>query len=230
LRIPYCVLKRVTEYAIRHHASRFTHQVMRLILVRHGESEHGRRRLIAGRSGCLGLTERGKEQAAAVAGRLRASGEFGEGVRLLTSPVLRAWQTAERIAVALGVEAAVDDGLREVEPGAADGMAWEAYVEQYGAFDMVAEPERPFAPGGESWLDFTGRVGATMARLGEQLAGQTVVAVTHGGFIVVAMLVLFAIPRPGTRAYLEPGYTSLTEWRFGEGVWRLERYNDTCHL
>jgi hypothetical protein len=46
----------------------------------------------------------------------------------------------------------------------------------------------------------------------------------------VAMLVLFAIPRPGTRAYLEPGFASLTEWRWGEGIWRLERYNDRGHL
>lgn len=201
---------------------------MRLFLVRHGESEHSVRRLIAGRSGCLGLTERGRQQAEAVAGRLR--GEVGERVVLLTSPVLRARQTAERLEATLGVAAAVDDGLQEVEPGAADGMAWEAYAAQYGAFDMVAEPARPFAPGGESWLDFTGRVAATLTRLGQQFAGQTVLAVTHGGFIVVAMLVLFNIPRPGTSAYLEPAFTSLTEWRLGQGIWRLERYNDMGHL
>jgi hypothetical protein len=53
----------------------------------------------------------------------------------------------------------------------------------------------------------------THQRLADRFAGQTVVAVTHAGFVVASLLVLFDIPRPGTGASLEPSYTSLTEWR-----------------
>ena len=104
-----------------------------------------------------------------------------------------------------------DCDLCELHPGAADGLSWEAYRATYGAWNLLISPTRPFAPGAESWVEFAQRVRATLERLAERFAGQTVVAVTHAGFIVVSVLVLFDIPRPGTRAHLDPGFTSLTE-------------------
>lgn len=71
---------------------------------------------------------------------------------------------------------------------------------------------------------------ATLERLAIQFAGQTVVAVTHVGFIVASLLVLFEIPRPGTGARLDPEETSLTEWRLAEAHRQLVRFNDTAHL
>jgi broad specificity phosphatase PhoE len=123
-----------------------------------------------------------------------------------------------------------EPNLCELLPGQADGLTWAAYRAQYGMFDLVAEPERPFAPGGESWLTFHDRVRRTMATLAQRFVGRTVAAVTHGGFIVVSLLALFDIPRPGTGARLHVDYTSLTVWRAANNVWELERYNDAWHL
>jgi hypothetical protein len=64
----------------------------------------------------------------------------------------------------------------------------------------------------------------------ERFAGQTVVAVSHAGFVVASLLVAFDIPRPGTGARLEPAHTSLTEWRVADAIWTLVRYNDASHL
>jgi hypothetical protein len=47
-----------------------------------------------------------------------------------------------------------ESDLGELLPGQADGLTWDVYRAQYGVFDLVAEPERPFAPGGECWLAF----------------------------------------------------------------------------
>ena len=94
----------------------------------------------------------------------------------------------------------------------------------------MAEPERPFSPGGENWLEFCGRVRRTLAALGKQFAGKTVAVVTHGGFIVVSLLALFDVPRPGTGARLHVDYTSLTTWRLSGSVWTPAGYNDTWHL
>ncbi len=200
------------------------------MLVRHGESEHGLRRMIAGQAGCLGLTERGFQQAHRLGERLAKTGEANQAV-LLSSPVLRAHQTAEVLAASLPLAPLVqDDDLSELLPGEADGLHWESYVAKYGEFDLVSSPTRPFAPGGESWSDFTQRVGATLQRLAQTYRGQTIVAVTHGGFIVTAMLVLFDIPRPGTGARMDPLHTSITEWRVSQQTWRLVRFNDFCHL
>jgi broad specificity phosphatase PhoE len=73
-------------------------------------------------------------------------------------------------------------------------------------------------------------VGATLHRLADRFAGETVVAVTHAGFVMASILVLFDIRRPGTGARLDPAHTSLTEWEVAGGIWRLVRYNDAGHL
>jgi probable phosphoglycerate mutase len=79
-------------------------------------------------------------------------------------------------------------------------------------------------------VEFIARVRTTHQRLADRFAGQTVVAVTHAGFVVASLLVLFDIPRPGTGSSLEPSYASLTEWRLSGTTWTLVRYNDTAHL
>ncbi len=120
--------------------------------------------------------------------------------------------------------------LCELLPGAADGLTRAAYRATYGDFDPLAEPARPFAPGGESWMGFLARVRAALDALAVRHDGETVVAVTHVGFVVASLLVTFAIPRPGTGAWLDPAHTGVTEWRVDGGRWLLARDNDTAHL
>ena len=204
---------------------------MRLVLVRHGASEHSRRGVIADVQGCTGLTAEGVTQAQRLARRLRATGELDDCAALLSSPVSRARQTAEILVGALPTSAVREDQtLCELRPGAADGLTWADYRARYGTFDLLASPDHPFAPGGESWHDFIARVQTTLTRFSAQFAGQTVVAVSHAGFIVAALLVLFDIPRPGTGARFDPLHTSLTEWRVRDTIWELVRYNDAYHL
>lgn len=204
---------------------------MRLILIRHGESEHAQRGIIAGISSCTGLTASGVEQVQALADRLTLSGELRDVNTLLSSPILRARQTADLLAEVLpAVSIEEDCDLCELHWGEAEGMSWAAYRETYGTFDLETFPQRPFSPGGDSWEDFLSRVRGTLDRLAGRFEGQTVVAVSHAAFIMASILVLFAIPRPGTGARLDPAYTSLTEWRVTGGIWHLVRYNDTGHV
>lgn len=206
---------------------------MRLVLIRHGDSHHSRRAVIGGPTGCTGLTRQGIQQGQALATRLRATAELGEAITLLCSPWPRARETADILAPALpGATVQEDPGLRELDPGEADGLSWEDYRARYEAFDLQTFPERPFSPGGESWTTFTGRVEATLRRLAQRFAGKTVVAVTHAGFIVTTFLALFDIGgrRPARRALLDPAHTALTEWRVAGATWSLTRYNDASHL
>jgi broad specificity phosphatase PhoE len=204
---------------------------VRLVLIRHADSEHSARQVIAGMNDCTGLTERGVEQVHALADRLHATGELSDCSALLCSPALRARQTAQGLARVLPVGVIEENcDLCEVHAGDADGLSWEEYRAKYGAFDLLTSPRRPFAPGGESWSDFISRVRATHRRLAERFAGRTVVAVSHAGFVVASILVSFDIPRPGTGARLEPVHASLTEWRVSDATWTLARYNDAGHL
>jgi broad specificity phosphatase PhoE len=204
---------------------------MRLILIRHGESDHTQRGIIAGVAGCTGLTERGVAQVHRLAHRLAATGELRDCAMHLASPVPRARQTAEILATGFPQRTVeIDCGLGERHPGAADGLSWDGYLARYGGFDLPSQPDRPFAPGAESWSEFVARVRGTLDRLAEQFSGQTVVTVSHAGFIVLSLLDRFAIPPSGERARLEPAPTGLTEWQVSDRGWRLERYNDTAHL
>ncbi|MDQ7908838.1 histidine phosphatase family protein [Phytohabitans sp. ZYX-F-186] len=204
---------------------------MRLVLIRHGESEHGRRGLVAGPRGCPGLTQRGREQARAL--RRRFADEELTADVLLSSGTPRAQETARILAPAVyAQEVLVDCDLCELHPGDGDGLPIAEFAARYGSFDVQAEPNRVVAPGGECWNDFVTRVRRTTDALPRRFPGRRVVAVTHGGFISWAFLTRFDVPRPGTGAYINPSYTSITEWDYTEpnGPWVLMRYNDVAHL
>jgi broad specificity phosphatase PhoE len=205
---------------------------MRLILVRHGEAHAGFHGVIAGQSGCTGLTPHGREQAEALRERLTHSDRVRPDV-LLASVLPRAVETAQIIAPGLGlVIAGQECDLCEVHTGEADGLAWAEYAVRYGLFDMAVEPDRVFAPAGESWNSFHERVQRTLERFARDYPDQTVMAVCHAGVIMASMRMLLGISQPGTGAQLRPTNTGLTEWEHDPSLdrWTLHSFNDASHL
>ncbi len=205
---------------------------VRLLLIRHAEPEANIAGVVAGRKGCTGLTARGRAQAEALAVRLRNEAEHFDV--FYSSVLARAVETADVIAAALDLTPARQDcDLCELHPGECDGMSWEEQVRRYGPGD-TRDPDQPMSPGGESVRSFDLRVRDALRRLIELHTGESVAAVTHGGFITASMLALLDAGRLGdARGFvLAPGYTSLTEWDRGDDSqpWALKRYNDTGHL
>lgn len=205
---------------------------MRLILVRHGEAHAGFDGVVPGRTGCAGLTPHGRRQAEALRDHLERTGRVRADV-LLASELPRAIETAQLIAPGLGLDAfgqACD--LCEVHTGDADGLTWAEYATRHGSFDMEAEPDRVFAPEGESWNSFHQRVRSMLARVAGEYPGQTVVAVCHAGVIMASVRVLLGVPHPGTGAQLRPTNTGLTEWEHDPVLdrWTLHAFNDAAHL
>lgn len=204
---------------------------MRLILVRHGDAHAGLTGVIAGRSGCRGLTDLGRRQAELLRDRL----DGGQLVvdALLASELPRAIETANIIAPALGFdEVSLDCDLCEVHTGDADGMEWTEYSRRFGHLDMAAEPDRLFAEGGDSWNTFHERVRVTLERLATEHEGRTVVAVCHAGVIIATLTVLFGLPADHSTPRLLPANTGLTEWEHDASTrrWTLRTYNDASHL
>jgi broad specificity phosphatase PhoE len=131
---------------------------------------------LGGHSGCLGLTEQGRAQAAALGDRLRG-GELGPVATVVTSRLRRAWETAEILAPALGVPAPDRRcDLCDVHWGELDGESAAAYRAPDTIYDSVAAR-------GESWLDFMLRSRRVLRGLAAEFAGRTVLVVTHAGFI-----------------------------------------------
>lgn len=205
---------------------------MRLILVRHGDAYAGFHGLVPGRRGCGGLTDVGRAQAEALRDYLCGHDRVNADV-LIASTLPRAIETAQIIAPALGF-AAVEQhcDLCEVHTGEADGLEWAEYGTRYGTFAMQDEPDRVFAPQGESWNSFHERVQSMLERIAGDYAGRTVVAVCHAGVIMASLRVLLGMPRSGAHGGVRPKNTGLTEWERDDAtqLWTLHSFNETPHL
>jgi 2,3-bisphosphoglycerate-dependent phosphoglycerate mutase len=209
--------------------------VTRLVLIRHGAALCHVREVVGGPRGCTGLSEEGLGQAEALRHRLERSGELSEASALFSSVLPRARQTAQAIRPAVGVgglEVTEDCALCELHPGEADGLTWKEFRDRYGEPDWDTDPERPIAPGGESWTNFVPRVAAALSRLVHFYRGQQVVVVCHGGVVEAAMLAFITRVAGRKRLGLPTDYASITEFQAGaaEGPWLLLRYNDVAHL
>lgn len=203
---------------------------VRLFLIRHGDAHAGFYGPIAGPKGCRGLTDLGRRQAEALRDHLAVSGRIDADV-LLASVLPRAIETAEIIAPGLGLPVAGHDcDFCEVHPGEADGLDWRDYNATFGSFDMETEPDRPFAPGGESWNGFQARVGDALRRLAANHADETVVLACHAGVIMASIRILLGIAHVEISAQLRPSNTGITEWEHTGEQWTLRTYNETVHL
>ena len=201
----------------------------KIILVRHAESNVTVSQIVGGELTCTGLSELGVRQAERLRDRLRDEGAAADVV--LSSPLPRARETAEILAPVLGRPIEFFPDLEEHRPGEADGCPFVDFPDRFGMFDFRAEPDRPFAPGGETLREFHERVITRLQRIEVDHNGSTVVAVCHGGVIDAAF-----------RHYLSIGIatpfdlwtlnTSLTEFVIPEVGARvqLRRYNDAAHL
>ena len=205
--------------------------VPRLILIRHGESNATVQRIIGGPISCTGLSELGRQQAGALAGRLARTGEIAAN-RLIASTYARAVETAEILAPALGglpVEQIYE--LGEHFPGpVCDGLTFGEFVERYGNPEWNGNPYDVTFPGGETLGAFHHRVAEAIHSIVTTSAHDTVVIVCHGG--VINVIVRELLRAPVTRGFeLYTVNTSLTEFVDAEPTtWRMLRYNDSAHL
>jgi probable phosphoglycerate mutase len=203
-----------------------------LVIVRHGEAAGGAADIVAGHSSCTGLTAHGRRQVDALARRLRFTGELEGAAALYSSILPRAHETAEILAPALGgLEVEATCSLCERHVGDADGMTWSEYDARYGATrDWTLDPEREFAPGGESWVEFLDRAEAALYEVMARHPAQLVVVAAHGGIVAASMVRFLRLANHGGVLRDHPENASITQWGWTGRQWWLARYNDAAHL
>lgn len=197
----------------------------RMILVRHGETESSRERRFAGATE-VALNDRGREQARALARRLRA-------VRIdamHVSPLGRCLETAEPITEATGRKATIVDDLRECHFGDWENLTLAQVVERWqDDLQRWAADESVPPPGGECWLDLGVRLGKWWDEATKRYEGRTVLAVTHGGPILTVARRVTKAPRETMDSFLvETGSVSVIH--LSNGRTRIRAWNDTTHL
>lgn len=167
---------------------------MKLYFVRHGESEANTRHIISNRVlPRYPLTAKGQQQAEALGQSLRGH----VFAALYSSPILRALQTAERVAGQLSTAPEVqlapalcEPDLGELEERG-DDAAWRLHDDLYQRWWIEQEDEARM-PGGESFSDLKARFFPFIDTLLEQYGAEPdaeVLLVGHSG-IFLCMLPL----------------------------------------
>jgi probable phosphoglycerate mutase len=166
---------------------------LRLLLVRHGETEGNVSRRLQGPDDPL--TERGRRQAEEIAAHLSGRDDV---VALYASPYRRAFDTARAIGGALGVEPEPRPALAELDVGDAAGYRFEAWVEE---FPEEAERFRTrgwTTPGPEGRAGGTSRCAPRGDRThprGPRHEAGAVVVVSHGGALAWIIAHLLGEPK-----------------------------------
>ncbi|MGW5418873.1 bifunctional RNase H/acid phosphatase [Streptomyces sp. NPDC003943] len=200
------------------------------VLLRHGETAFTPEKRFSGSGGAdPELSAAGRRQAEAVAAALAARGTIQE---IVSSPLTRCRQTAEAVATRLGLDVRIENGLRETDFGAWEGLTF-AEVRERHKDDLdawLASPKAAPTGGGESFATVARRVAATRDRLTAAYAGRTVLLVTHVTPIkTLIRLALGAPPESLFRMELSAASISAVAY-YGDGNASVRLLNDTSHL
>ncbi|MFF0214925.1 bifunctional RNase H/acid phosphatase [Streptomyces vinaceus] len=200
------------------------------VLLRHGETALTPQKRFSGSGGTdPELSEAGRRQASAVAEALAVRGTVQT---VVSSPLRRCRETAQAVADRLGLTVTVEEGLREVDFGAWEGLTFAEVRERF-PDDLQAWLDSPKAAptgGGESFAAATRRISATRDRLLAAHAGRTVLLVTH--VTPVKILVRLALGAPPEALFkMELSAASLSAVAYyADGNASVRLLNDTSHL
>ncbi len=201
------------------------------VLLRHGQTAMSVEKRYSGLSD-VPLTETGLRQAAAAAKALAGAGIS----TIVSSPLRRAVQTAEEVAAVTGVGVITDEGFRETDFGAWEGLTFAEVRERWPAelTTWLADPAVP-PPGGESFAAVSERVTAALHRVLQDRVlqdtePQTILIVSHVTPIKTLVASALLAPPPALfRMHLDLAALCEIDW-YADGPGVLRSFNDTAHL
>lgn len=190
------------------------------------------------------LSDLGRDQAQALGTWFAHLPEDEKPEVLLTSPYVRAVQTAEIFRAAGGCDVdgiCIDERLREKEFGILDGLTTDGVrllQPEQASFRQVLGKFYHRPPGGESWVDVIFRLRALMDTVSLHYGGRRVMIVAHQ---VVVLCLRYVIEGLSEEEILDidragdVANCSITEYRFdaaqaGDGKLKLQRYNVTAPI
>jgi len=162
-------------------------------LIRHGQTDWN----LSGRwqgqaEQAPGLNSTGRAQALTIP-RSLPNARFSA---IYSSDLLRARQTANLIAVPLGVDVTLEPRLREMNLGAWEGMLSSDIEAQY-PLELERRRRSPLqipAPNGESLFEVAERVLAAAYEIADRHAGASVLIVSHGVALAIMLCHAQGIP------------------------------------
>lgn len=216
---------------------------MRLLLVRHGETDSNVEGRSQGRRD-VPLNDHGRQQAAAVGERLRDAAP----IAVYASPSQRAQDTAGAIAAACELAVSTDERLAELDQGDLDGLTPPEMRERDPEFLrrwMTEDPAELTMPGGESLGDSQQRMLAAVRDIVATHSGRpsdqssngqadgtdcTVVAVSHNLALKSLLCEMLGVPLASFRGFrIDVASVSAVEV-LDDGTFVIVNLNERCHI
>ncbi|MBS3873591.1 MAG: histidine phosphatase family protein [Firmicutes bacterium] len=206
--------------------------MLRIIVVRHGETDHNKNNILQGHLD-IPLNETGVKQAEQLGTWLSQRYTIDH---IYSSPLARALKTAELVAEKQPARLTLLPGLMEINVGTWQGLTSEQC--------KLADPElcqqlredglHTRRPQGESYWDLYQRTSAALEHVVKEHTRGTIALFTHGG--CVRTIIAHAMSAPpelfAFNSALMVGNTSfsLLEYLHGSRRWQVRTVNSTCHL
>ncbi len=202
--------------------------MMKLILIRHGESEANEMGLFAGHLD-VDLTERGLKQA-----ELTAEYVVSHYVvdKVYASDLKRAYKTGEAIAKKAGVPIISRQDLREIGAGDWDGKRFDELDKLYPKDFGIWYSDLPHAhcTNGESVAEVAERVYGAMLEIARENDGKTIVLASHATPVRTALAMIHP---EGLESMYTLGWVpnaSVTVLCYDGGQWAVEVIGEAEHL
>lgn len=201
-------------------------QTTQVFLVRHGETEWNLVGKMQGHSDSP-LTAVGIAQADALADGMKNQ-KFSA---LYSSDLVRAYETARRIATKNHLTIITDNRLRERNLGIFQGLDKQGIAVQFPDEyqQYITDGANYVVPNGESGQQFFDRCVICLTELAQKHPGERILVVTHGGVLanLFKSTVGLSVASPRRFAVLN---TSINVFAYHNGMWTLERWGDLSHL
>ena len=201
--------------------------MLKIILVRHGETDWNQERRVQGCGSDRQLTKTGKQQAKNIA--LMLKGERIDAI--YSSPLKRALNTAQALAHHHQLEVQVEKSLKEIDAGELEGIP----IDELGSYvNMLVAKEqgddavlKPY--GGELLSEVQQRAWSTIQRLVEKHREGVIVVVSH--YFIILSIICSVLELPASEmGRLKLDVAGISAIVFGERGARLALFNDSCHL
>ena len=201
--------------------------IIRLILVRHGETIWNQQFRIQGGSSDTNLSKDGIDQAR----RLGVALKDIEIDAIYSSPLKRALDTARAIASQHGMDVHIEPAFKEMEVGDLEGVPIAELGTNFSKYMIEWRQGEGTAklPGGESLIDLSDRVWASVKSIKGDTGLGNVILVSH--YFVTVAIICRALGMPVTQiGRIRVQNASISAIDFGDTQPCLVSLGDICHL
>ncbi len=196
----------------------------RIILVRHGKTDWNQELRIQGGSSDTPLNEEGRYQAEKLALRLSRCNIQA----IYSSPLKRAFETAQMIAKHHNIEVVVEKSLREIEAGDMEGLTSAELGVRFSEL-LTRDGVSYRVPKGESLVDLQQRSWNFIQSINRVHVGSELVVVSHYFAVLTILCSALMVPLSHiTRFRLSTGCINILN--LDEKEARLELFNDTGYI